>query len=162
MNFIKNLTIQAKLLLGFGLMILIISVLGLTSFYSVRSITRELHHIFSVRMPSNNLLLEIDRDLHQLLVAERSMIFTNVKSEAFETLVKNYEENLTQAHDRWLKYKEIKGLTPEEQELISAYDALYVEWNALSRQAVDGRVADTREGRTLALDLSLGEAQHKI
>lgn len=158
MDFLRNLKIRSKLLIGFGVMILIICISGLTSYKSIGNINKQLDNIFSIRMPAINLLLEIDRDLQQLLVAERSMIFANVKSDAFNSLIKEYETNYKQARERWDKYKQIEGLSARELELINAYDNAHQEWSTISRQIVDGRIEDTRAGRRLALDLSLGEA----
>jgi methyl-accepting chemotaxis protein len=162
MNLLKNLKIRMKLLIGFGVMILIICVLGFTSYKSVGNIEHTLNTIFSVRMPASNLLLEIDRDLQQLLVAERSMIFANASSDTFKALVQEYETNSVQANDRWTKFKQIKGLSTKEQEFIALYDKAHAEWSPISRQVVDGRISDSREGRSLAIDLSLGEAKKKF
>ncbi|WP_051309980.1 methyl-accepting chemotaxis protein [Desulfogranum japonicum] len=162
MMFLKNLKIRIKLFLGFGLVIAVILVLGASNYNGLKTIDGNMNTIFAVRMPTINLLLEIDRDLQQLLVAERSMIFTNVKSETFKTLIKEYETNRDQAEERWQKYKELEGLTAEEQELIRAYDAAYNDWMPVSQSIVDGRSSDTREGRRLALDLAMGDASSKF
>lgn len=162
MVFLKNLKIRTKLLLGFGLVIVVISVLGASNYSGLHTLDGNMHTIFAVRMPAINLLLEIDRDLQQMLVAERSMIFTNAKSDRFKALVKEYETNFTQADERWKKYKELKGLSVQEQELVNLYDAAHNAWSPISKTIVDGRIADTREGRRLALDLSLGDASKKF
>ena len=162
MSFLKNLKIRMKLLLGFGLMIVVICILSATSYTGFGNIDHKLKNIFSIRMPSINLLLEIDRDLQQLLVAERSMIFENAKSEKFASLVKDYEENFKQAEERWEKYKRIEGLPEQDLELIKLYDEAHVAWAPISRSIVDGRTEDTRQGRSLALDLSTGEANKKF
>ena len=162
MNFLKNLNIRQKLLIGFGMMILIICLLGFESYRSIGNIELGLDNIFSMRMPASNLLLEIDRDLQQMLVAERSMIFENAKSDKFKALVKEYETNSVQANERWTKYKNINGLSTKELEYIDIYEKTHAEWVPISRQVVDGRIEDSREGRRLALDLSLGEASTKF
>lgn len=162
MALLKNLKIRTKLLLGFGSMIVVICVLGLTSYTGIHDIDRNLQTIFSVRLPAINLLLEIDRDLQQMLVAERSMIFTNAKSDDFKALVKEYDTNFVQASERWTKYKELEALSAQEQELIGVYDNALSEWSPISRRIVDGRIEDSREGRRLALDLSMGEASKKF
>jgi methyl-accepting chemotaxis protein len=162
MDFTKNLKIRTKLLLGFGLMITVICVLGLTSYRGLGSIEHSLETIVSVRMPALSLLLEIDRDLQQMLVAERSMIFTNTKSDTFKNLVKEYETNFTQSSDRWEKYSNLEGLSPQERELINTYDTAHAAWWPISRSIVDARIEDSREGRRLALDLSMGEANKKF
>lgn len=121
-------------------------------------INGNLSEIFGTRMPSLDLLLQVDRDLHQLLVAERSMIFADRGDKVFEELLKEYETNFKQASERWTTYKALP-LTDAEKALFPKYEAGLDTWQKISRQIVEARKADTREGRRLALDLSLGQAR---
>ncbi len=161
MKWFKNLKIRTKLMLGFALVLLFMGGVGLTGYRSIFNIERNLHAIFTVRLPSTDLLLQIDRDLQQLLVAERSMIFSNTKSDTFKQLLNDYEQNLKQAQERWEKFKALP-ITAEERPIIDNYDKAHAEWMKVSRKVVEGRVMDTREGRRLSLDLTLGEAMHKF
>lgn len=161
MKWFRNIRISYKLTLGFALMLLFVGGVGLTGYRSIGNIEENLNEIFSVRLPTTDLLLQIDRDLQQLLVAERSMIFSNAKSGVFKQLLNDYEQNLKQAQERWEKYKALP-VTAEERPLIEKYDEAHAEWMKVSRKVVEGRVKDTREGRRLALDLTLGEAMQKF
>ena len=89
------------------------------------------------------------------------MIFANAKSDIFKELTKDYEENLKQADERWKKYTQL-SITPKEQEIIPKYEAARNEWKDISKRIVDGRTADTRQGRREALDLTLGLAKEKF
>jgi methyl-accepting chemotaxis protein len=161
MKVFKTATIGVKLMTGFFLMILFIAIMGLTGYFSVRSLEKNLDDVFSVRLPSIELLLEADRDLQQLLVAERSMIFADVKSGGFKDLVKEYEENLKQSGDRWDKYKSM-NISQEEKAIIPEYEKTREEWKAISRAVVEGRIEDTRKGRRKSLDLTLGQAKESF
>ncbi len=161
MTWFKKMKVGSKLILGFTLMIVVTACLGLVGYRSATVINNGLHDIFSQRLPSIDYLIEADRDLQQALVAERSMIFADVKSDTFKGLVADYEENLEQADERWDKYKALAA-TPEEKAIISRYEQQRAEWKELSRRVVDGRLEDTRQGRSLALDLTLGEAKDKF
>jgi methyl-accepting chemotaxis protein len=161
MKWLRNLKIGTKLFLGFSVMILFMGVVGVTGYLSTGNIHRSIDEIFRRRLPSIDFLLQADRDLQQLLVAERSMIFANARSDAFKTLVEEYEQNLKQAEDRWESYKTLAA-TPEEKALISKFEASKTAWQDVSRQVVNGRKDDTREGRRVALDLSLGIAKEKF
>jgi methyl-accepting chemotaxis protein len=161
MKWFKSLRIGYKLTLGFALMLLFMGGVGLTGYQSVHNIEGNLQEIFSVRLPSIDLLLEVDRDLQQSLVAERSMIFANAKSDIFNQLLKDYKDNLEQSEQRWNRYKALPA-TAEERALFENYDKSRAQWLEVSRQAVEGRVADTRQGRRLALDLTLDEAMQKF
>ena len=161
MKWFKNLKVGPKLVFGFTVMILIAACLGFVGYRSATVINHGLQDIFSLRLPSIDYLIEADRDLQQALVAERSMIFANTNSDVFKGLVKEYEENLEQSDARWNKYKALAS-TPEEVAIIPQYEEARTVWEEVSRRVVDGRMEDTRQGRRLALDLTLGEAQEKF
>jgi methyl-accepting chemotaxis protein len=161
MEWFRNTTVGTKLIFGFSTMIIFMAIIGLFGFTSIEGIHGSLTKIFSVNLPSINYLAETDRDLQAALVAERSMIFANSQSDEFKGLVKEYEEKLKQAKDRWEKYGKLAA-TADEKTIIQRYEKANEEWRAVSGRVVAGRVADTREGRREALDLSLGAAKQKF
>ncbi len=158
MRWITNLKIGARLVLGFSIMILLMVIIGFAGYRSTMNIQRNLVEIFTGRLPSIDYLVEADRDLQQLLVAERSIIFCDTESDVFKGLVQEYETKLKQSEERWEKYKALAS-TREEKAIIPKYEKAREEWKAISRKLMDGRKADTREGRRLAIDLSLGIAK---
>ncbi len=157
MDFFRNMKIRVKLMLSFLIMIIFMGVIGYTGYHSTKSIQHALANIFAVQMPSIDFLIEADRDLQQLLVAERSMIFVGTDSEEFKQLLADYEENLKQAEERLGKFEALP-LTDEEKNILKEYKKARAEWYALSKQIVDGRKSDTREGRRMAIDLTLAQA----
>jgi methyl-accepting chemotaxis protein len=161
MKWFKHMTVGRRLVFGFSVMILFMGIIGYTGYGSVKKINKILKENFAVRLPGIDNLIETDRDLQQLLVAERSMIFADTKSDVFKTLVKDYDENLKQSYDRWEKYKAL-AISPEEKAIIPKYEAARESWKAISKKVVDGREADTRQGRRTALDLTLGQAKEKF
>jgi methyl-accepting chemotaxis protein len=161
MKWFKDLKVGTKLIIGFSVMILMMGIIGFEGYRGIRQVQHSLDEIFTVAMPSIDYLLETDRDLQQLLVAERSMIFANASSDVFQQLVSDYETNLEQADTRWGKYKAL-ARTAEEKALIPGYEKAREEWKVISRKIVEGRKADTREGRREALDLTLGDAAQKF
>ena len=156
-----DIKVSAKLTLGFSTLIVFMLVVAGAGYWSIDKVEASLSKIFGVNLPSTQYLISADRDLQQLLVAERSMIFADVESEVFKGLLKAYEENLQQSETRINKYKQLAA-TQQEKELLAKYEKARQEWRALSKQVVDGRLEDSREGRRLALDLSLGEASKKF
>lgn len=161
MNWLKNLKIGLKLLLVFCAMIFFMVCIGIASYLNVRKIQNNLEEIVTVRLPSINYLVQADRDLQQLLVAERTMIFENVGSDSYKKLVTEYETNMTQCHERMEAYKAI-AQTPKEKELIAKYEAIHEEWEKVSREVVTQRTSDTRDGRRTAIDLTLTTAKTKF
>ena len=158
MRWITNLKIGARLVLGFSIMILLMVIISFAGYRSTMNIQRNLDEIFTGRLPSIDYLIEADRDLQQLLVAERSIIFCDTESNVFKELVQEYETKMRQSEERWEKYKAL-AVTREEKAIIPKYEKAREEWKAISRKLMDGRKADTREGRRLAIDLSLGIAK---
>ncbi|MFZ5761822.1 MAG: HAMP domain-containing methyl-accepting chemotaxis protein [Thermodesulfobacteriota bacterium] len=158
---LKDLRVAAKLALAFAVMGLVMVVIAIGGYWGVSQLRHEVEDVFNTRLASTNYLLSADRDLQQLLVAERSMIFTNTESDNFKKLQEEYAENLRQAFERMEKYRKVAE-TGEEKALLAKFDAAAKEWKGLSQQIVQGRVEDTQEGRILAIDLTLGQAGVKF
>ncbi len=153
--------IRSKLAIGLLIMVILAGITGYSGIIGISGVMGHLREIFTQQLPGIDYLLEVDRDLHQALVAERSMIFANTSSDAFKALIEEYETNLQQSHDRWQKYLKLSH-TAQEKEVVSDYGPLHQQWLAVSRRIVAARMEDTPEGRQLALDLSLGEAKLKF
>ncbi|OIQ49037.1 Methyl-accepting chemotaxis protein I [Pseudodesulfovibrio hydrargyri] len=158
---LRDIRIGFKLLLIYSVLALLLIGVGVVGILGARAIEGELLEVFNIHLPGTNLLLGADRDLQKLLVAERSMIFTNSNSEAFKTLVDDYNTSLRQFKERVDQFIPLAA-TDHEKTLITRFKAAMQEWEPLSRQVVEGRVADTREGRRLALDLTLKDAATKF
>lgn len=161
MNWMKRLTVGARLTLGFSVMIVFLIIVGVSGFLSVKNINGNVDDLFTVRLPGMDYLIEADRDLQQLLVSERSMIFAAPDADVFKSLLKDYEENLKQSEDRWNKYKSLAA-TAREKEIIPRYEEARREWEGISRKVIDGRLANTEEGTTESMEITLGVAKDKF
>ncbi len=161
MKWLSDQKIGVKLGIGFAVMILFMVFIGARGYHNVKSIYKNLDEIFSVRLPALDKLIEADRDLQQLLVAERTMIFADAASETFKNLVADYEENMQQSDERWNIYKGLAS-TDEEKELIPKYDAARNEWLVLTKKVVESRRSDTSEGKAEAISYTLGPAMEKF
>ncbi len=161
MKRITNLTIGKKLNLGFSAMILLATIIGFVGYKSSKNINRNLTEILDVRLPALDYLIEADRDLQQLLVAERSMLNSETDSNALKGFLKDYEENLVQSEERWKKYKAL-AVAPEERELLPEYESARREWQLISKKAIDEIMVGTSESRKAALQISLGDAKEKF
>jgi methyl-accepting chemotaxis protein len=150
----KQKSIGAKLFLVVAIPLVFMVLIGLTGYRSANTI----YQSFSGQAASIDNLVETDRDLQQLLVSERSMILTDVQSKLFNELVEDYQENLAQAGRRFEKFK-ATATTAEQRKEIYEYEKARDVWLPLSLKALEGRKADTREGRRLAIDLSMGQAK---
>ncbi|MBN1626533.1 MAG: MCP four helix bundle domain-containing protein [Deltaproteobacteria bacterium] len=161
MKWFNDLRIGMKMGISITLMIMLIIFLGIMGYLNMKSINKNLDEISSIRLPAIDSIIESDRDLQQLLVAERSMIFADVSSDIFANLVADYEENIRQSEERWNTYKGL-ATTEEEKAIIPEYEEAREEWLEFTRKVVDSRKSDTRQGRTEAIDYTLGPAMEKF
>lgn len=161
MKWFKNLKVSMKLALGFALMILFMGIIGISGYRSIFTIQQDLNEIFQVRLPSIDYILEADRDLHQLLAAERSMLFTEPNSPAFQELVSTYKENLQQSEERWEKFKALPA-TEQEKAIIPQYEEAREAWKTVSSQILEQTMETGYESKQAAIALAIGVAQEKF
>lgn len=161
MSFFNSLKIRTKLITGFGTMVFLLIVTGLIGFRSFFNINKNLSEIFNNLMPGSMVLLEADRDLHQLLVAERSMIFSDPQSESFNKLWKDYQENLSQFQKRVQKYKAVASLDTEKK-LLAEYDEAQKAWYESSSRVIELSKDTSTNAHSSAIALSLGETALKF
>ena len=100
----SSIKLKGKLILSFSLMVILMVIIGITGYVSTKNVHAKLAAIFQQQLPSIDFLVEADRDLFQMLTAERSMIFTNTKSDQFAVLMEEYTTNRDQAKERFDKY----------------------------------------------------------
>jgi methyl-accepting chemotaxis protein len=158
---LKDLRIGYKLTLIFGLLAVLLMAAGTVGVMGNRDINTELQDVFQIRLPNMNLLLEADRDLHQLLVAERTLAYVEPGSDQAKLLLKDYEDNLNQVNKRFGKYAE-KATSPEEKAIIPAFNSAMSAWEPVSRKVLELFAAGTPESLEQAKALTRGEASAKF
>ena len=161
MQFFKNLKIRTKILSGFAILVVFMIVIGISSYRGMQQIKAQLDNIFLVRLPSIDLLIEADRDLQQLLVAERSMVFAEPGSEGYKNFLADYDENFQQSDERWNKFKAL-STADEEKSVIQTYDKARGDWTTSSRNVLAELAKNTDDSRKKAIELSLGEASTRF
>lgn len=161
MNLLKNLRIRTKIFSVCLILLLFMIVIGVISVRSMKGIQNNLQDIFEVRLPSIDALIEADRDLQQLLVDERSLIFTDPNSEIYKTFIADYEKNHGQSLERWEKFKSL-STAAEEKSIIDAHDAARNEWESASREVLNQIAQQSEESKKRAIELSLGDTSTKF
>ncbi len=156
-----NVRIGTKLLGSFVILGLLLIVSGMNSWHGARLIQDSLLGIFEINMPSINYLLQADRDLHQVLVAERSLLTINNDDKAFSGLLGDYEENISQAKVRWDKFRALAD-SPEQERFIAQYEAKRSEWQQVSDQFLQAVKSNTAEGREKARAIAFGSGKEKF
>ena len=95
----RGLRVGARIGLGFSLVIVVMIASAGASYLSLSRIQRTVDSLFTVELPAVDYLDQADRDLQQLLVAERSMLLAQPGSDVFKEQKAAYDENFQQSTD---------------------------------------------------------------
>lgn len=158
MQWIKNMKISVRLFSFFSALILFLVATGVVSLVSIRKVHEHLKEIYMVRMPGIDWLIESDRDLQQLLVSERSMMFTDSSSPLFKEFLTDHATNMKQSLERWEKYRNLKK-TEKEQALIPVFEDARKKWENSTQQVISLRQSGSSDSVQKAVALSLGDAK---
>ncbi len=156
MRWIKSLKLRTKLSSSFGLLVLIVIVVSWTGITGITDVHSSFETTADVRLPSLNYLIQVDRDLQQLLVAERSLLSLDKSSKDYQQMVDFYHENMQQSEQRWQKYVAFKH-TDAERKFINNYNTKHKQWKQASARVMSLIQADPPKLQE-AHDLAFGEA----
>lgn len=149
----KNLSVRWKVSLPMVIVILLMVTMVGVGLGNISSLSDKVKVISHNYLPSIDYVIQADRDLYQALVAERSMIFVDAKSEHFSELKKFHQENIEQAKERVEKFAALT-ISPEAQQYVRQFRISYDTWIKTSYEIARQRASDTRVGRSTAIDLS--------
>lgn len=161
MNLLKNVRIRTKIFSVCLILLLIMVVIGLISAKSMKGIQNSLYDIFEVRLPSIDALIEADRDLQQLLVAERSLIFAEPGSQNYKAFLADYKKNSIQSLERWEHFKAL-STAEEEKQFIDMHDAARKQWEVSSQAVLTELSKNSDEATSVAIKLSLGDTSARF
>ncbi|MEG6506773.1 methyl-accepting chemotaxis protein [Nitratidesulfovibrio sp. 1201_IL3209] len=162
MKFLRQFGITTRLVVLSLLAFFFIGAAGTAGWMGARIIQQNLKDVSNIRLPGLNYLIQADRDLQQLLVAERSLLFADpADRKAIDRLKKEYEDNLRQSDERWNKYKNLP-LDDAARPLVPQYDAARAAWMPLSRAVMDAALSGDPAARQKAALVSLGEVGVKF
>jgi methyl-accepting chemotaxis protein len=156
-NWFINLSVRQKLFSAFGLLVIFLIAIGFIGLTNMSSINSNVIKFADKHLPAIDLLLQIDRDMQQALVAQRTLIFIDVSDPRFEEFKKENSENISQAKERWQKFKQINHEV-NTSELINEYESNRDKWIEITDRIVAARSTNTPEGQLQAINLSLNEA----
>ncbi|MEZ6163417.1 MAG: methyl-accepting chemotaxis protein [Phycisphaerales bacterium] len=152
----SHLKVSYKLFIGFGVLFALILTTGIFGRYSNARLNEEINIVHGTRLPALSYLLEADRDLQQLLVAERTMISCDPSSAVFRSSMSDFTENRGQAETRWEKYK-THATTAAELELIPQFEAARATWNKTADRFLQLVQGGSESDTNAAFELSINE-----
>jgi methyl-accepting chemotaxis protein len=156
-----GLTIRKKLIATCGGLALITGLVGGWGILAFSRATSAFQLAVTESLPAVDHLLQIDRDMQEVVVAERTLMFMKQDTPDAKAQAKAHADNLAQAIERWKKYAAIPA-TEAERGLWSKFEAARGEWEAITREVVATLGQDTAEARRDAIDISMGEGIQKF
>jgi methyl-accepting chemotaxis protein len=146
-------TIQGRMLLNNVVVAGLITALSAVSIFSVYTQRKTIDEYSANLFPANELLLNVDRDLQQALVAERTLILAD-NAATQDAAYASYKENIEQAADRWAAFTQ-HSLTDEEKNEVAEYETARAKWLAVSNRivslAMSGDLAAVAEAKQTSL-----------
>lgn len=168
MNWIADLPLRWKLtgpLIVLSGVILAIAVTALLSQSEIRQTTEDMGKTY---LPCIENLLEADRDLYQVQVAERTLLLTNADSPPpfAAKQVAKIDENMQQSAERIQKFIDIvkphATMAANVSGQLSKYQDSRARWESLVREIVAKQASGSSDDRALALSLSFGDAEQQF
>ncbi|WP_051307072.1 methyl-accepting chemotaxis protein [Desulfomicrobium escambiense] len=153
--------IRARLFVILGINVALIAVMGLVAFFMATSINGKLSLVLQRDLPGASVLLEADRDLHQMLLAENGMLLSAPGTPEYEKHMKSYTENMQQADTRLGKFIEI-SFSPEKKALVDKYRADRAVWEEVSKKILALRNQAGHESSPEAVALAMTEGIEKF
>jgi methyl-accepting chemotaxis protein len=149
----KNASLRTRLIASFAVPVVLLGLMGFAGQRAASHINADVEAIAAVRLPIIINLLEADRDLHQALVAERTLTLGRVTGDAGAKLRTEIAENHAQADERIGKAAAL-AVTPEERRFVEAFEKDRETWRA----GVAAIVREAEAGRfDSAVALSVGD-----
>ena len=101
---------------------------------------------------------QADRDLYQLIEAERNLLLLSPQEDAFKKNFESWEENFRQSLDRSEQYHKL-AKTAEEQEGFQAYLLARSQWEKEARKVIELASSLDPKIRSQAQGLAFGKAK---
>lgn len=136
----------------FALMILAISIVGATNIAKLKNSVDE---VAKTRIPGMVTAFDARSALHKVLIAERTVLFTDVESENYRSMVEQHQDNLDEIEDMLAVLKDLLTENRYVTNLSKLEDA-FNTWKSTTNEVISNRNQDTRFGRNLAIDISAG------
>jgi methyl-accepting chemotaxis protein len=154
-------SIRTRLMLACCAMALVTGVVGGFAVWALSRVNDAFQVLATRNAPAVDYLLQTDRNMQQVLVAERSLMFMSVSTPGAQEQMKVLAGKIAEALDHWNKYKAV-SIGSEEKNRWTPFEAAFGEWQAACREVVKTLSLDTPESRRDAIDLSMGDGTAKF
>ncbi len=161
MNGFNDLSFKIKISLPIILIALVLVVIAAIAINNIRTLAADIQTLGHEYMPGLDYLVQADRDLYQVQVAERSIIFVKEGTEDYQALQQQHAENITQAQKRVEHFVELTQ-SSEAKQLTEEFRSKFAAWKTSTLEVENQRTHGGREGRRMAIELSFGETAERF
>jgi methyl-accepting chemotaxis protein len=153
---IRALSIRGKLLLACCAIAVITGVTGAGALWAVLMVRGTYQMVATESLPAVLYLLEADRDMQRVAVAERSLIFLKPDSPAAQEQKMRHALSLANAQANWVAYKNLP-VTERERQHWKGVQQARLQWEAATYDVMRLIGENTTESRKEAIELSLND-----
>jgi methyl-accepting chemotaxis protein len=153
---IRALSIRGKLLLACCAIAVLTGVTGGGALWAVLMVSRTYQTVATESLPAVLYLLEADRDMQRVAVAERSLIFLKPDSAAAQEQKMRHALSLANAQANWTAYKNLP-VTEREKQHWKGVQQARLQWEAATYDVMRLIAEGTSESRKAAIELSLND-----
>ena len=149
----QNISFRMKIVIPMSLFALIILTMASEGVINIGKVKSVVDEVANTRMPGMTTTFDIRSALYKILIAERTVLFTDVESENYRALVTQHQENLEEVE---YAVDIIKDLLTEHRykENIKKFEAVFSKWKVTTKEVISNRSINSRTGRNLAIDIS--------
>jgi methyl-accepting chemotaxis protein len=159
-----SLTIGQKVVFGFATIVALCGLTGGIAYYSNQSIRSDLDEVSGHILPATDALLQLDRDLQQALVDERTLLFTAADSPSFGKLTADHANNIKQVAERWDKFsaQAASFASASMRSMMQTFEANRSQWLPVTGRILEQCAATPVDRRGEVIALSLGDGAAKF
>jgi methyl-accepting chemotaxis protein len=133
---------------------LTILILGCSGYSTVKTLQDDLNEALGVRITNLELIRASGVDIHQSLVAERTLFSYEPDSDEFQSAIETINKNIKQSKERMDEYKNQMFLEGE-QELFNAYENYRMEWEKSVASVIKAAQSKDKAIRNHGLEMSM-------
>ncbi|MGH7263534.1 MAG: methyl-accepting chemotaxis protein [Candidatus Rokuibacteriota bacterium] len=158
---VHGVSIRTRLMVTCGALAVITGAVGALGMLAFSRVNAAFQVAVTESLPAVDHLLQVDRNMQQTLIAERSLMFMRIDSPGAREQLRAHEESLAGAAGHWRRYTGIPT-TDEERRRWTGVETARRAWEEASRDVLKILAQDTPGARRDAIDLSMGEGAVKV
>ena len=157
MEWHKDLSVNQKLTYPSLLLAGVVIFASSTGILGLKTLNNSANMLALEYLPSQSELLQADKELYQAQVAERSLMFVNVGTDSYNSLLKQHTNSISLVKEHLNQFADVTT-SPLAKEKLNELNRSFEMWQTTTTEISNQRTQNGRNGRTTAIDLSFGQA----